>query len=135
MKLKNKMGIKVDLADVIERTRELKRRLAGGCLALDPDDVFREPFLHLPHLKQLRDCIAKASSDGDPSLVAEAEECSRCLDVIIEALENGAECPPEDDLCSRFSRNEIDARTVMQITGWSPEELYDACSRRGLPLS
>lgn len=135
MKLKNKVGMKVDLADVIERTRELKRRLAGGCLALDPDDVFREPFLHLPHLKQLRECIDRALSDEEPSRRAEAEECARCLDVIIRAIESGAKCPPEDELCLRFSRNEIDARTVMQITGWSPEELYDACSRRGLPLS
>lgn len=40
--------------------------------------------------------------------------------------------PTVDELCTRYSSGSLDARTVLHITGWTLDELYDACSQRGL---
>jgi hypothetical protein len=126
-------GSAVDLADVVERTRDLKRRLASGRLAFNPDELFKEPFVHAPHLMKIRDKLDDIIA-SQPDQRAEALDCRGLLDAILAALESGPPCPTEDELCRRFSKREIDARTVLQITGWTLEELYDACSRRGLPI-
>lgn len=125
----------MDLADVVERTRDLKRRLAAGGLPFSPEELFREPFVHAPHLVEIRARLDDMIASLPEERCSEALECRKSADDILAALEAGPPCPPEDELCCRFSRNEIDARTVLQITGWSLEDLYDACSRRGLSIS
>jgi hypothetical protein len=125
----------VDLADVVERTRDLKRRLAAGGLPFSAEELFKEPFVHKPHLMEIRDRLEEIAASLPDGGGTEALDCRKRLDAILEALEAGPPCPPEDELCCRFSRNEIDARTVLQITGWSLEDLYDACNRRGLSIN
>jgi hypothetical protein len=124
----------VDLADVIEETRKLKRRLCSAGVGLTPEDVFEKPFLDLDHLIDLRNRLRKyvvASSKSDD----EAHTLLACMDKLADELSGDLPRPSDDDLCSRFSSGSIDARTVLDITGWSVDELYDNCQRRGLPTA
>lgn len=124
----------VDLAEIVERTRKLKRRLALGPLGYGADEVFREPFLDLPHLIELRTKVAGDAACRKAKMRAEAKDCLRDLDAIIAAMNDSPPRPPDDELCRRFSGGTIDVRTVMHITGWSLEELYDECSRHGFRI-
>jgi hypothetical protein len=124
----------VDLADVIEETRKLKRRLCSADVGLTPEDVFEKPFLDLDHLIDLRNRLRKyvaASSEGDD----EAHALLACMDKLADELSGDLPRPSDDDLCRRFSSGSIDARTVIDITGWSVDELYDNCQRRDLPTA
>jgi hypothetical protein len=113
----------VDLADVIENTRRIKRRLCIGPLKEDPDRVFHGEFLDIAALESLKATLLSASSEPN-----ERQECVRELQHIIDALKNGPPRPSDRELCERFVGGEIDLRTVVQITTWSPVELYDACA-------
>lgn len=125
----------MDLADVVERTRELKRRLASGRLPFSPEEVFREPFIHQPHLVEMRCRLDELIREAQSEWLDEAVDCRQGLDEIIAAIEADPAPPPEADLLRRFSERKIDARTVIQLTGWSLEEMYDACSRHGLQIT
>ncbi|MNU49303.1 hypothetical protein D3C71_382420 [compost metagenome] len=124
----------MDLADVIEETRKLKRRLCSADIGLTTEDVFGKPFLDYDHLIDLRNKLqqyvsACARSDH------EARELLSCMDKLADKLSGNLVRPSDDELCGRFSSGSIDARTVLDITGWSVDELYDNCERRGLPTA
>jgi hypothetical protein len=124
----------VDLADVIEETRRLKRRLCSADVGLTAEYVFRKPFLDFDHLIDLRDKLQKyVRADARPD--CEARELLACMDRLAEKLSGDLVRPSDDELCGRFSTGSIDARTVLDITGWSVDELYDNCERRGLPTA
>lgn len=125
----------MDLAEVVERTREVKRRLASGRLPFSPEEVFREPFMHLPHLVEMRCRLDELIRNGSPEWLEEAIDCRKGLDQIIAAMKADLASPGEEELLRRFSEGRIDARTVLQLTGWSLEEMYDACSRHGLQIT
>jgi hypothetical protein len=124
----------VDLADAIEETRKLKRRLCSAECGFTPEDVFRKPFLDLGHLRNLRDRLqnyVKTNCVSD----AEPDELLCCMDRLVENLSADLARPSDDALCNRYSSGGLDARTVLDITGWSVDELYDNCERRGLPTA
>ncbi len=124
----------MDLADVIEETRKLKRRLCSADVGFTAEDVFRKPFLEFDHLIDLRNRLQKyVSASARP--ISEAKELLACMDKLAEKLSGDLVRPSDDDLCARFSSGSIDARTVLDITGWSVDELYDNCERRGLPTA
>lgn len=57
------------------------------------------------------------------------------MDKLAEKLSSDLIRPTDDDLCARFVSGAIDARTVLDITGWSVDDLYDNCQSRGLPTA
>lgn len=57
------------------------------------------------------------------------------MDQLAEKLSGDLVRPSDDDLCGRFASGDIDARTVLDITGWSVDDLYDNCQSRGLPTA
>lgn len=65
----------------------------------------------------------------------EARELLACMEKLADKLSGNLVRPSDDELCGRFSSGSIDARTVLDITGWSVDELYDNCERRGLPTA
>lgn len=125
-------GLLVDLADVIEETRKLKRRLCAADIGLTTEDVFGKPFLDYDHLIDLRNKLQKYLSAKPDH---EGSELLSCMDKLADKLSGNLVRPSDDELCGRFSSGSIDARTVLDITGWSVDELYDNCERRGLPTA
>lgn len=121
-----------DLADVIENTRSVKRRLCVGPLNYSPDRVFQGEFLDIPALETLRDELQQ-SEENSPE-PGECRECAVQLQTIIDTLRANPVRPTDRDLCERFVGGKIDARTALQITGWTPVELYDACAAFGLDV-
>lgn len=124
----------MDLADIIEETRLLKRRLCMGSLELPPNRVFKEPFIDMGHFLELKGTLEDIISKGEADHTSEAAECLEQLGRIVDALSGQLARPPNDDLCRRFTQGLLDARTVMDITGWSADELYDECKACGLAL-
>lgn len=119
----------MDIADAIEETRRLKRRLCAANVGLTPEDVFRDTFPDAEHLKFLKSRIEeRMAADTDPSLREMAMQIERLQILVYEDLPR----PSDDDLCVRFSNGDLDARTVIDITGWSPDELYDRCAALGI---
>lgn len=126
------MGHCVDLADVIEETRKFKRKLCTADIGFTHDEVFDRPFLDHEHLIELREKLGeclKNRSNADPL----STSLLSCVDRIIDAVARDPRTPSEDELCRRFSSGDLDARTVMHITKWSMDDLYDNCASRGLP--
>lgn len=129
------MGNGVDLADVIEETRVLKRRLCLGRLELPPNEVFKQPFVHMEHFQEMRVTLERMVAEGKDGSVSEASECLDHLARIVEALSGRLERPTDEELCRRFAGGRLDVRTVLDITGWTTDELYDACSSRGVKIT
>lgn len=123
------MSVGIDLADVIERTRKVKRRLCMGPLNLSSDSVFKGEFLDVAALEELKDTIVQDEEHSpEPD---EVRECAGQLEEIIRVLKDGPPRPSDRDLCERFVKGKIDARTVIQITSWTEIELYDTCTGFG----
>jgi hypothetical protein len=112
-----------DLADVIESIRRVKRRLCIGPLKESPDRVFQGDFLDIAALESLKETLLSSASEP-----TERQECVLELQHIIDALRHGPPRPSDRELCERFVSGRIDLRTVVQITTWSPVELYDTCA-------
>lgn len=123
------MGKSVDIADAIEETRRLKRALCSEALGLTPDDVFEGEFLDREHLARLRRRLGVRLRMAGHT---RGEEIMEALKRLEDVLSQKLPMPSEDDLCRRYSDGKLDARTVIHITGWSVDELYEACCRMGL---
>lgn len=115
-----------DLAEVLEKTRKLKRRLCDPPYSLGTEVVFSENFLDPDHMEGLRQRVS-AFSTKVPGVV----QCLGDMDHIIEGLKAGLERPSDNELCRRYAESEVEARTVRHITGWSPVELYNKCLEFG----
>lgn len=117
------------MAEVIEETRRLKRALCSREAGLTPDEVFAGDFLDREHLYRLKEKLAQTMKSGlQPLAEPLIDEIERLGSLLALPLVK----PTEEDLCRRFSTGRIDARTVIHITGWSVDELYDACGRFGV---
>lgn len=119
----------MDLADAIEETRRLKRALCYEAVGLTPDDVFGGDFLDWEHLCSLRQRLERhLASTSHPR----GRELLGAMERLEGILAGDLVAPPEEDLCRRYSDGLLDARTVIQITGWSVDDLYETCCRMGL---
>lgn len=115
-----------DLAEVLEKTRKLKRKLCDPPFNLSTDTVFSGGFLDPDHMEALRHQITAGSPDE-----AGLSQCLFEMDQIIEGLRAGLDRPSDGDLCRRYAEGKIEARTVQHITGWTPVELYNKCAEYG----
>jgi hypothetical protein len=120
------MDMKFDLAEVLEKTRKMKRKLCEPPFSLDTDLVFAGQFLDADHMEALRHRVQGLFKD-----VVGVGQCLKEMDYIIEGLKAGPERPSDHELCRRYVDNEVEARTVGHITGWSPVELYNKCLEHG----
>ena len=119
----------MDIADAIEETRRLKRALCSDAVGFTPQDVFEGGFLDRDHLCRLRERLARqVQTNRHP----EGQQILSAMDRLAGVLSAELPTPSEEDLCRRYSSGQLDARTVIHITGWSVDELYEACSRMGL---
>jgi hypothetical protein len=116
----------LDLAQVLEKTRKLKRKLCAPPYNFDTDFVFSGDFLDPDHILRLREKVLEARDVPGVSL------CLLEIDHVVDALKAGPERPSDVELCRRYVTKEIDSRTVRHITGWSPVELYNKCVEYGL---
>lgn len=119
--------VSLDLADVIERTRLIKRKLCQPPLSLEPDFVFSGDFINLDHMIELKQRVDERSDPSFPEVITE-------LNAIIAAISAGPDRPNDFELCSRYSQGTVDARTVIHITGWSVVDLYDQCETFGFTV-
>lgn len=115
----------LDLAEVLEKTRKLKRKLCEPPYSLDTDVVFSGDFLDPDHIGALRQKVSGLTN------VAGVTQCLVEMDCIIEGLKAGPERPSDKELCRRYVENEVEARTVRHISGWLPVELYNKCLEFG----
>ena len=114
-----------DLAEVLEKTRKLKRKLCDPPFNLSTDVVFSGGFLDPDHMESLRDQVSSSNCD------ANLAQCLCEMDQIIEGLRAGLDRPSDCELCRRYAEKQIEARTVQHITGWTPIELYNKCIEYG----
>jgi hypothetical protein len=114
-----------DLAEVLEKTRKLKRKLCEPPYSFDTDLVFSGDFLDPGHIEALRRKVS------DLTNVPGRSHCLSEMDSVIEGLKANPARPSDEELCRRYCEDEIEARTVRHITGWSPVELYNKCLQFG----
>jgi hypothetical protein len=115
-----------DLAEVLEKTRKLKRKLCDPPYNISTDVVFSGDFLDPDHMEGLRQKVSSVTIEGSG-----LANCLCEMDQIIEGLRAGLERPSDCELCRRYADKKIEARTVQHITGWSPVELYNKCIEYG----
>lgn len=107
------------------KTLKYRARSSGAIYDLDSDFVFSGDLLDPDHIEKLREQVSAIRN------VAGVAQCLLDMDRIIECLRLGTERPSDKDLCRRYADREIDVRTVIHITGWSPVELYNKCVEFG----
>jgi hypothetical protein len=124
----------VDLADAIEESRKLSRRLCVADYGLSPDEVYSKPLLDVNHLLDLKRRLESVACKTDQDR-ANLTEIIFNISSLSKEISSELLRPTDDELCKRFTDGTLDARTVMEITGWSVDELDDNCQSRGLNQS
>ncbi len=120
----------LDLADVIERTRRLKRTLSQPPFGLPVSVVYRNSdLIDLDNLEELLKLLIKIEEQRH---FAKAEVTE--LQMLIVELGKGVPRPDDRELCRRYAAGLIDARTVCHITKWTMIDLYDQCVACGFSV-
>lgn len=119
----------MDFADLLEQLRSTLRSLCTGPRLLPIEDAYGDDIADPDRLARLAEALRR---DGE-GYGAEAVEASLAgaekLDGIIAWIVRKPDRPTNEDMCRRYAAGGLDARTVIYLTGWNLETLYDECEK------
>lgn len=119
----------MDFADLLEELRVTLRTLCTGERRLPIEDAYGDDIADPGRLAKLAAALRRDVDGLSEEAVAEALKGADSLDGIIEWIGRVPERPSKEELCRRYADGKLDARTVIYLTGWNLETLYDECEK------
>lgn len=119
----------MDFADILEELRKTLRGLCVGPVRLSTDAAYGDDIADPSRLVSLSSGLRQRLPTLEEDAGAAAASAAAELDRIAALIEKGPVKPSMENLCERYGGGLLDARTVIYLTGWGLERLYDECEK------
>lgn len=119
----------MDFADLLEQLRVTLRTLCTGERRLPIEQAYGQDIADPQRLGLLASALRREVDGLSGEAVEAALKGAESLDGIVEWIGRNPERPSKENLCRRYAEGKLDARTVIYLTGWNLETLYDECEK------